>query len=188
MYKAAFVFYPQAFIGFNKTQRLERHLFSVGFIGSRFSASHAFTSGPAYRQFLPKSETLHRYQFGVIRIHIHAIGQWITNGMLLDRTNLIIVEGDAFISNEEHCKNFVIFLRRSPVIITRWDSLKMLVVLEFVDHKLITSFLKMRSPLSSKITTDKLWRSVAHNAFDDDCHEFVSSREQLLGSVIEKGI
>ncbi len=110
MYKAAFVFYPQAFIGFNKTQRLERHLFSVGFIGSRFSASHAFTSGPAYRQFLPKSETLHRYQFGVIRVHIHAIGQWITNGMLLDRTNLIIVEGDAFISNEEHCKNFCDFL------------------------------------------------------------------------------
>lgn len=112
MYRTALVFYPQSFVGFNKTQRLERHLFSSGFIGSRFHASPAFTTGTAYRQFLPKGETLQRYQYGVVRIHIQAVGQWITSkGTLLDSTNLIIVEGDAFIASEKQCGIFCDFLK-----------------------------------------------------------------------------
>ena len=113
MYRAALVFHPQSFVGFNKTQLLERHLFSSGFIGSRFNASQAFTSGTAYRQFLPKGLTPQRYHYGVIRIHIQAIGQWITSkGALLDSTNLVIVEGDTFISAENQCVTFCDFLKK----------------------------------------------------------------------------
>lgn len=112
MYRTALVFYPQSFVGFNKTQLLERHLFASGFIGSRFNASQAFTTGTAYRQFLPRGETLQRYQHGVIRIHIKAIGQWLmSNGVLLDSTNLVIVEGDPFISAENQCVTFCDFLK-----------------------------------------------------------------------------
>lgn len=107
------VFHPEFLVGFNKTQLLERHLFSSGFIGPRFRASPAFTIGNNYRQFLPKSETLHRYQHGITRIHIQAVGQWRTaSGVLLDSTNLIIVEGDAFISAEKQCATFCALLKR----------------------------------------------------------------------------
>jgi hypothetical protein len=75
MYKTALVFYPEDLVGFNKTQLIERHLFSNGIIGSRFHASPAFTAGTAYRQYLPKNETLQRYRYGIIRIHIQVIGQ-----------------------------------------------------------------------------------------------------------------
>lgn len=111
MYKAALVFYPESLVGFNKTQLIERRLFSAGIIGSRYRASPAFTTGPAYRQYLPKNDTLQRYQYGIIRIHIQAIGQWMTTGgLLLDRTNMVIVEGDAYIASNTQCVGLCEFL------------------------------------------------------------------------------
>ena len=111
MYKAALVFYPEVLVGFNKTQLIERRLFSTGIIGSRFNASPAFTAGTVYRQYLPKNETLQRYRYGIIRIYIQAVGQWVTSGgLLLDRTNMVIVEGDAFIASNKQCARLCEFL------------------------------------------------------------------------------
>lgn len=112
MYKTAFVFYPQSFIGFNKTQLIERHLFSSGIIGSRFHAATAYTAGTAYRQFIPKLETVQRYQYGIIRIYIRAIGHWLSSepALLMDRTNLVVVEGDVFIGSQAQCAKLCDFL------------------------------------------------------------------------------
>lgn len=114
MYKTAMVFHPESFVGFNKTQLIERHLFSAGIIGSRFRASSAFTAGPGYRQFIPKLETIQRYNYGIIRIHIQAMGQWMSGAhvSLKDHANLVIVEGDAFIGSTAQCGKLCAFLQQ----------------------------------------------------------------------------
>lgn len=96
MNKSALVFFPEIFVGFNKTQLIERKLLMAGVIANRFRASSAFTAGPAYRQLVPKKESLHKYHYSIIRIYIQSIGQWFSTkqGVLVDRGNLVIVEGD----------------------------------------------------------------------------------------------
>lgn len=96
MNHSVLVFHPIDFVGFNKIQRIERNLAAVGFIGSRFRASSAFTTGAAYRQFLPKEGALHKYQYSLIRVHLQSIGQWFWADQLAvrDRSNLVMIEGD----------------------------------------------------------------------------------------------
>lgn len=114
MYKIAMVFHPESFVGFNKTQLIERHLLSSGFIGSRFRASSSYTAGAAYRQFIPKQETIQRYNYGIIRIHIQAIGQWLSSeqAKVMDHANLVVVEGDVFIDSKAKCLKFCNFLKQ----------------------------------------------------------------------------
>lgn len=94
---SAVVFHPIEFVGFNKIQRIERNLAAAGFIGSQFRSSSAFTTGAAYRQFLPKEGALQKYQYSLIRIHLQSVGQWFWADQLgvRDRSNLVIIEGDS---------------------------------------------------------------------------------------------
>lgn len=114
MYKSAMVLHPESFVGFNKTQLIERHLLSCGFIGNRFRASACYTAGAAYRQFIPKQETIQQYQYGIIRIHIQAIGQWLSGerASVLDRTNILVIEGDAFIGSKAQCVKLCTYLEQ----------------------------------------------------------------------------
>lgn len=97
MTATALIFYPETFIGFNKTQLLKRRLAAAGVIGSKFKSSSAFSAGQNFRQYVPKTQLIHKYQFGVIRIQIQAVGVWATAADLaiLDRSNIVLVEGDA---------------------------------------------------------------------------------------------
>jgi hypothetical protein len=98
MYMAAtaLIFYPETFIGFNKTQLLKRRMAVAGVIGSNFKSSSAFLAGQHFRQYIPKAQSIHKYQLGVIRIQIQAIGVWVTaaNLAILDRSNIVLIEGD----------------------------------------------------------------------------------------------
>lgn len=97
MVATALIFYPETFIGFNKTQLLKRRLAAVGVIGSQFKSSSAYSAGHNFRQYIPKVQSIYKYQLGVIRIQIQALGVWATaaNLAILDRSNIILVEGDA---------------------------------------------------------------------------------------------
>lgn len=112
MYKTALVFYPHPFVGFNKTLLIERHLHAAGIIGPRFRASSAFTAGNAYRQFIPKVETIQRYQQGIVRIYVLALGQWLSGSKatVLDCANLVVVEGDTFVGSKMQCAKLCCFL------------------------------------------------------------------------------
>jgi hypothetical protein len=97
MTAAALIFYPETYIGFNKTQLLERHLAAAGVIGSKFKSSSAFSAGQNFRQFIPKVQSIHKYQYGVIRIQIQAVGVWaraVGKVAMLECSNLVLVEGD----------------------------------------------------------------------------------------------
>ena len=108
------VLHPESFIGFNKTQLIERHLLSAGVIGDRFRASACYTAGSAYRQFISKKQTIQQYHYGIIRIHILAIGHWLSgeSAAVLDRTNLVVVEGDAFIASKIQCAQLCGYLEQ----------------------------------------------------------------------------
>lgn len=114
MYKTAMVFHPVSFVGFNKTQLIERHLLSSGIVGSRFRASSAYTAGTAYRQFVPKQETIQRYHYGIVRIYVVAVSQWLSGekAKMMDHANLVVVEGDAFIDSKLQCSKLCDFLKQ----------------------------------------------------------------------------
>jgi hypothetical protein len=98
MTATALIFYPETFVGFNKTQLLERHLVSAGVIGSKLKTSSIFSTGHNFRQFIPQAHTIHKYQYGIIRIQIQAVGVWATAGgqvAINDRSNILLLEGDA---------------------------------------------------------------------------------------------
>lgn len=114
MHKAAFVFYPSDYVGFNKTQLIERRLLSLAFIGSKFRHSVAYTPGSAYRQIVPKVNSAQQYHYGIIRIYVQSTGQWTPGhgrSFLIDRSNIIIIEGDAFIVNEVQCSKLCDLLK-----------------------------------------------------------------------------
>jgi len=96
MTATALIFYPETFIGFNKTQLLKRHLTAARVIGSKFKSSSAFPTGQSFRQYIPQAQSLHKSQLGVIRIQIQAVGIWATaaNLAILDRSNIVLIEGD----------------------------------------------------------------------------------------------
>ncbi len=114
MSRTALVFYPKIFVGFNKTQLIERQLINASFIGSRFRASPAFTSGTAYRQLIPRVDSLYKYQHSIIRIHIQSIGQWfsVARSTMIERGNLVIVEGDSFVTGHTQCSGLCQLLYR----------------------------------------------------------------------------
>ena len=92
------IFYPETFIGFNKTQLLKRHLTAIGVLGSKFNSSPSFSAGHNFRQYIPKPKSLQKYHSGVIRIQIHAVGIWgagVDQVAVLDRSNIILIEGGA---------------------------------------------------------------------------------------------
>lgn len=97
MTAVALIFYPESYVGFNKTQLLERHLAAAGVIGSKFNSSSAFSAGQNFRQFIPKVDSIYKYQYGVIRIQIQAVGVWaraVGKVAMLECSNLVLVEGD----------------------------------------------------------------------------------------------
>lgn len=114
MYKTAIIFHPVSFVGFNKIQLIERHLLSSGIIGNRFRTFSAYTSGPEYRQFIPKLDAITRYHYGIIRIYIVALGQWFSNEhhLYMDHANLVVIEGDAFIDSAVHTLKLCAFLKQ----------------------------------------------------------------------------
>ncbi|HSC68401.1 MAG TPA: hypothetical protein VLC79_11945 [Cellvibrio sp.] len=92
------IFYPDVYIGFNKTQLLERRLIAAGIIGSKFTSSPAFSMGPNFRQFIPKIDSIHKYHYGVIRIQIQSVGIWTVSDnrpKIFERSNIVLMEGDA---------------------------------------------------------------------------------------------
>lgn len=98
MTAAALIFHPENFIGFNKTQLLKRHLAAIGFLGEKFNSSCSFSAGQNFRQFIPKTQSIQKYQSGVARIQIQAVGVWATATSqltFLDRSNLVLIEGAA---------------------------------------------------------------------------------------------
>lgn len=86
------IFYPETYIGFNKTQLLERNLSAIGLIGSKLNALPFFSTGHHFRQFIPKVDSIHKYHYGLIRIKIQAVGKIGTS----DCSNVILIEGDMF--------------------------------------------------------------------------------------------
>ena len=96
MTAAVLIFYPETFIGFNKTQLLKRHLTAAGVIGSKFKSASAFSAGQSFRQYIPQAQSIHKYELGFIRIQIQAVGIWATaaNLAILDRSNIVLIEGD----------------------------------------------------------------------------------------------
>jgi hypothetical protein len=98
MAATALIFYPETFIGFNKTQLLKRHLAAMGVIGSQFNSSSSFSAGQNFRQYVPKAQSIQKYHSGAIRIQIQAVGVWATVAgqvAILDHSNIVLVEGDA---------------------------------------------------------------------------------------------
>lgn len=98
MTATALIFYPETYIGFNKTQLLKRHLAAIGFIGAKFNSSCSFSAGQNFRQYVPKPQSIQKYQSGVIRIQIQAVGVWATAAgkvAILDRSNVVLVESEA---------------------------------------------------------------------------------------------
>lgn len=98
MTATALIFYPENFIGFNKTQLLKRQLAAVGVIGSKFNSSPNFSAGKNFRQYVPKPQSIQKYHSGVVRIQIQAVGVWATAAghvAILDRSNLVLIEGEA---------------------------------------------------------------------------------------------
>lgn len=98
MTATALIFYPETFIGFNKTQLLKRHLGAIGFLGAKLNSSCSFSAGQNFRQFIPRAQSLQKYQSGAIRIQIQAVGVWATLAgqvAIIDRSNLVLVEGEA---------------------------------------------------------------------------------------------
>jgi len=98
MTATALIFYPETFIGFNKTQLLKRQLIAIGVIGSKLNSSCGFSTGLNFRQYIPKAQTIQKYHSGVVRIQIQAVGVWATatgSVAILDRSNLVLIEGEA---------------------------------------------------------------------------------------------
>lgn len=98
MSESVLIFYPQIFIGFNKTQLLKRQLASAGVIGSKLHSSCSFAAGHNFRHYIPKAQSIQKYQSGVVRVQIQAVGVWATTTgkvAILDRSNLVLVEGEA---------------------------------------------------------------------------------------------
>ncbi len=97
MTSTALIFYPDPYVGFNKTQLLERHLSAAGVVGSKFKSSSFFSAGQNFRQFIPKVDSIHKYHYGLIRIQIQAVGVWAKaegRAAILDCSNAVLVEGD----------------------------------------------------------------------------------------------
>lgn len=97
MTSTALIFYPEPYVGFNKTQLLERHLSAAGVVGSKFKSSSFFSAGQNFRQFIPKVDSIHKYHYGLIRIQIQAVGVWAKaegRAAILDCSNAVLVEGD----------------------------------------------------------------------------------------------
>ncbi len=97
MTSTALIFYPEPYVGFNKTQLLERHLSAAGVVGSKFNSSSFFSAGQNFRQFIPKVDSIHKYHYGLIRIQIQAVGVWAKaegRAAILDCSNAVLVEGD----------------------------------------------------------------------------------------------
>ena len=94
----ALVFYPDPFVGFNKTQLLKRHLVAIGVLGSKLNSSCSFSAGHNFRHYIPKAQCIQKYQSGVVRIQIQAVGGWATAAgpvAILERSNLVLIEGEA---------------------------------------------------------------------------------------------
>ena len=72
------IFYPETFVGFNKTQLLKRQLTVIGILGSKFNSSPSFSAGQHFRQYIPKAQSIQKYHSGVVRIQIQAVGVWAT--------------------------------------------------------------------------------------------------------------
>ena len=92
------IFYPETFVGFNKTQLLKRQLTVIGVLGPKFNSSPSFSAGHNFRQYIPKPKSLQKYHSGVIRIQIYAVGIWVTGVdqvAVLDRSNIILIESEA---------------------------------------------------------------------------------------------
>jgi len=98
MVDCTLIFYPDTFVGFNKTQLLKRQLAAVGVIGSKFNSSPNFSAGKNFRQYVPKPQSIQKYHSGVARIQIQAVGVWATAAghvAVLDRSNLVLIDGEA---------------------------------------------------------------------------------------------
>lgn len=97
MTTTALIFFPKPYVGFNKTQLLKRQLAAAGVIGSKLKSTSVFSMGPNFRQFIPKVESIYKFQYGMIRIQILAVGVWATAAGNLNvdgHSNIILVEGD----------------------------------------------------------------------------------------------
>lgn len=115
MTATALIFYPEPYVGFNKTQLLERHLSAAGVIGSKFKSSSFFSAGHNFRQFIPKIDSIHKYQYGLIRIQIQAVGVWAKaagRAAILDCSNVVLVEGDTIGCSLERYSAFCKLLTR----------------------------------------------------------------------------
>lgn len=91
------MFFPKPYVGFNKTQLLGRQLAAAGVIGSKLKSTSVFSIGPNFRQFIPKVESIYKFQYEVIRIQILSVGIWATtagNLKLNEYSNVVLIEGD----------------------------------------------------------------------------------------------
>lgn len=88
------IFYPKHYIGFNKVALLERQLQAAGFVEQTLSKS-SYLPGRYFNHFIPMSPCSHRYMGHTSRIHLQAVGLWLSSGIsarLIERTNLVIIE------------------------------------------------------------------------------------------------
>lgn len=96
MASTSIIFYPQHYVGFNKTRLLERRLLAEGILGAKTESSSAFYAGPQFRRFIPKDINLQKSSFTFPRISIQSVSVWMQSDRMaiLERTNTLTIEGD----------------------------------------------------------------------------------------------
>lgn len=86
MVTTALIFFPKPYVGFNKTQLIKRQLAALDVIGEKLKCVTAYSMGSNFRQFIPRAESIHKFQYGMIRVHIFAVGD--------EYSNVVLIEGD----------------------------------------------------------------------------------------------
>jgi hypothetical protein len=115
MTATALIFYPDPFVGFNKTQLLKRQLIAIGVLSSKLNSSGSFSAGQNFRQFIPKAQSIQKYHSSAFRIQIQAVGSWATTAgqvAFLDQSNLVLIEGDGIELPLERYAPFCALLNR----------------------------------------------------------------------------
>ena len=84
-------------------------------IGVKFRASSCFSAGHRFRQFIPKADSIQKYQSDLVRIQIKAVGVWMLmdgRPAMLDCSNVVQIEGDVVEHSLDRYRSLSDMLRR----------------------------------------------------------------------------
>ncbi|WP_331346029.1 hypothetical protein [Cellvibrio sp. UBA7661] len=103
MASTSLIFYPENYVGFNKTRLLERRLLAEGILGSKMEFSSAFNAGPQFWRLILKDINLQKSSTTIPRISIQSVSVWAQSDRLaiLERTNTLLIEGDIKVASDK---------------------------------------------------------------------------------------